>query len=54
MIFVSYATQCQNFRFKLRRNHRKKIYDSRGYESVDDKSLSNLLGSISRLRNLKE
>ena len=38
---IIYATQCQNFDFKLRRDHRKNfLLYRRAYESVDDGSLS--------------
>ena len=37
---IIYATQCQNFGFKLRRDHGKNSYECRAYESVDDGSLS--------------
>ena len=30
----------RNFNFILRRDHKKKIYERRAYESVDEKSLS--------------
>ena len=41
---IIYATRCQNFDFKLRRDHRKKIsYERRSYESVDDGSLSQVI-----------
>ena len=32
------CTQCQNFNF--RKDHQKNSYESRDYESVDEKSLS--------------
>ena len=37
-----FVTYCQNFDFKIRRDHHKKknSYDRRDYESVDEKSLS--------------
>ena len=34
------VTYCQNFDFKIRRDHQKKSYERRDYESVDEKSLS--------------
>ena len=34
--FVLY---CQNFNFKIRRDHKKISYERRDYESVDEKSL---------------
>ena len=35
-----FVTYCQNFDFKIRRDHKKNIYEPRDYESVDEKSLS--------------
>ena len=34
------VTYCQNFDFKIRRDHQKISYERRDYESVDEKSLS--------------
>ena len=35
-----FAMYCQNFDFKIRRDHQKISYERRNYESVDEKSLS--------------
>ena len=35
-----FVTYCQNFDFKIRRDHKKNSYERRDYESVDEKSLS--------------
>ena len=37
---VLYWTTIRNLNFSLRRDHQKKSYERRAYESVDDKSLS--------------
>ena len=34
------VTYCQNFYFKIRRDHQKNSHECRDYESVDEKSLS--------------
>ena len=33
-----FVTNYQNFDFKIRRDHPKKFYERRDYESVDEKS----------------
>ena len=35
-----FVTYCQNFDFKIRRDHQINSYERRDYESVDEKSLS--------------
>ena len=35
-----FVTYCENFDFKIRRDHQKISYKRRDYESVDEKSLS--------------
>ena len=38
--YIIYTTQCQNFDFTLRKDHRKISYGQRAYESVDDTRLA--------------
>ena len=35
-----FVTYCQNFDFKIRRDHENISYERHDYESVDEKSLS--------------
>ena len=35
-----FVTYCQNFDFKIRKDHNKNSYERRDFESVDEKSLS--------------
>ena len=46
-----FVTCCQNFDFKIRRDHQKNSYERRDYESVDENSL---LGYVPKNDEKKE
>ena len=39
-LYDEFVKYCQNFDFKIWRDHQKNSYERRDYESVDEKSLS--------------
>ena len=48
------VTYCQNFYFKIRRDHQKNSYERRDYESVDERAYLKLCPEKQRKKESRE